>query len=177
MGYTSPSELKQKTGFVFLGLQKLQGIFEWDAPVAAYFKYVTSSHIFQHQLGRALLNRQPCKPLTRWLTVEPECTRSSTALSEVSVRVDTNSAFKMTVFLFTERKCLCRFELGRRFWQPGLQPERDDDRQTASRWYQRLPICFCIPQDIGHACVIAVNSLSAKDSSLKGTVRLQVKAK
>lgn len=28
MGYTSPSELKQKTGFVFLGLQKLQGIFE-----------------------------------------------------------------------------------------------------------------------------------------------------
>lgn len=46
-------------------------------------------------------------------------------------------------------------------WQSGQVPEGHDDRRTASWWYQHLPICLCIPQDIVRACGTAAFISSA----------------
>lgn len=51
------------------------------------------------------------------------------------------------------------------FWQSGQEPEGHDDRQTASWWYQHLPICLCIPQDIVRACGTAAFISSAQYGS------------
>lgn len=60
------------------------------------------------------------------------------------------------------RRMLVQVWVQLHFWWFGRPPERDDDRQKASWWYQRLPICLCIPQDIGHACVTAAFCLSGR---------------
>lgn len=61
--------------FVLPGLQKLQLVFEWDAAVATYFKYVTSSYMFPHRLDVCSLQPAMTSAADRdMVDVSLECT-------------------------------------------------------------------------------------------------------
>lgn len=77
------------------------------------------------------------------------------------VRRDTCSGRHKWQASWSQRRGLLQVWAQLHFWWSGQEPEGDDDRQTASPRYQHLPICLCIPQDMGRACVTAAFSSSA----------------
>lgn len=177
--HTSYTPLKQKTGCVFRGLQKLQGILSQMRQLL-HASNMSLPHAYFHT-GWMWTSPPVKQPLTR--TDDRGC---SAGMCTIFINVllkrkkkkrptkvlqgvvgDTNSGWHFK----WQGSCLRAGMLALvsaqlHFWQSEQEPERDDDRQTASRWYHHLPICLCIPRDIGHACVTAVYSLSARDSRL-----------
>lgn len=175
----SPLGLRQKTGFVFPGLQKLQGM-------CASCCILQMCHFLPHISTLGGCMDIYCLQNNHWpgVMIEPrgaaalECTLSALACSPrwygpARCCGDTNSGwhFKMTGFLSAQRNAHAGVWAQLLFWQSGRGPGRNDDRRTASRWYQHLRVCLRMPQDIGHACVPAVYSLSGRDNRPNGTGR------
>lgn len=128
---------------------------EWDVPVAAYFKYVTfHPRVFPQTRGWVWPTRG-CALWSLW----PRCPIKRNWQCRVEMfKWDASNLFVSD----TSKRQSCCLPRGMRCsfkllsWQSGKKPEKPDDRQTASPWYQRLPICRRMPQDIRHARVTAV---------------------